>query len=243
MRRRLPFNRERSAPRERKADPVVESELIQLVDRARHHNCQMSYAKLYEYMKQYVELFKRTVKIAGYGPDDIEQECLLALRFKAIDDFNPKRGTFRTFAILCIKRYLSSIAKANNQFKKRTMNGALSIDENRGDCGDEVYLRNLIASDEAPVDERVEKQEIDYKSQELLMIRLSEFEREVYILYRQKFHYDEIADTLMEKGIKCSRKSIDNAVQRLKSKAESVSIELGVPLKDKKKPSKKPKRG
>lgn len=233
MKKRLPQKRERP-PRQRKVDENVEKKLVELANKVRAEDCQVSYSAICEYMKSYLDLFKRTIRIVGYAPDDIEQECLIALRYKAIDDFKSHKGTFRTFAILCIKRHLSSIAKSNNQYNKRALNYSLSIDTNKNDQGEEVCLRNLIASNDPAVDEKVEQLEFDKQREDLLVSRLSEFEKQVYFLYRKKFHYDEIVQEMKKNGLKVSKKAIDNGVQRVKLKARLISKEQDIEDQEKK---------
>lgn len=200
-----------------------ESGIFELIKKVKYRNDGKSYDLILEYMKKYIEMFCRRFTIAGLSNDDIEQECLFALRYKAIDDFNPNRGTFKTFAVLCIKRHLFSIIKGNNQNKKKALNVSLSIDNPRKcDNSDELSLRNIIADDGMFIDELIEKREDDDIRQNKLMEKLSEFEKEVFVLYRQKYRYDEIVDVLRERGRDVDKKSIDNSAQRIRSKAKSI---------------------
>ena len=201
-----------------------EEELFNLIKKVKYNNDEPAYDVICKYMRPYIDLFCKKFVIAGLGCDDIEQECLCALKYKAIDDFNPVRGTFKTFAVLCIKRHLFSLIKGNNQHKKKVLNISLSLDEGRSDNGEQLMLRNLIVSDEDNVDDQIQKREDDTILQDKLMDRLSDFEKDVFVLYIQKYHYDEIAEILRRQGRKNIRvKAIDNACVRIKTKAKNIT--------------------
>ncbi len=125
-------------------DKTYEYEVTILVKLVRDDDCQESFGELRKYLSGYIQLSGRNYRIPGCDADEIEQECLYALRYKAIEDFNPKRGKFRSFAILCMKRHLFSIIKGSNQQKRRVLNNSLSLDEDRSE-GDGLSLGNLIA--------------------------------------------------------------------------------------------------
>jgi len=122
-------------------DKADEQKFTSLVDLVRENDCKSSFNELREYLSSYIHLFGRKYRIPGCDSDEIEQECLFALRYKAIEDFNPLRGKFRSFAILCMKRHLFSIIKGSNQQKRRVLNNSLSLDEDRSG-GDDLSLSN-----------------------------------------------------------------------------------------------------
>lgn len=207
-----------------KRDSIKEQELLELVKKVKYHNDEAAYKKLHFYMKPYIDIFCNKFVIAGLGNDDIEQECSIALKYKAIDDFNPSRGKFKTFAVLCIKRHLFSKIKENNQNKKKAINVAVSIDESHEENGEELMLRNLLASGGMSADERLGEDEEKQIKENLLISKLSDLEKDVYILYVQKYHYEEMVEILRREGREdISLKCIDNSVQRLKMKARNMS--------------------
>ena len=200
-----------------------EQRILDLIKKVKYDNDQNCYNELHFYMKSYIDLFCNKFIIAGLAKDDIEQECLFALRYKAIDDYNPSRGSFKTFAVLCIKRHLFSKIKENNQHKKKAMTVAMSLDESREEDSELLMLRNIIASNEMTADEELSKLETNKKMEDALLQKLSDLEKDVYYLYIQKYHYEEIVDILKENGRKdITKKATDNAVQRLKTKSQSL---------------------
>lgn len=200
--------------------PEEESGLFELIKKVKYKNDEKSYDKVCVYMKPYIDHFCRQFLISGLGCDDIEQECLFALRYKAVNDFDPKRGTFKTFAVLCIRRHLYSIIKGGRQNKKRVLNISVSIDETHSD--DELSLKNIIQDGSETADEYMERRELETKEQERLINELSDLERDVFVLYKKKYRYDEIVDILRDRGRDVDKKSIDNSCQRIKSKARNL---------------------
>lgn len=198
-----------------------------LVNKVRNGGSEDAFEKLRNYLDSYIKLFGRKYKIHGCDSDEIEQECLFALRYKAIEDFDSSRGKFRSFAILCIKRHLFSLIKGNNQQKRKVLNTSLSLDEDRSDDGngENLSLINLITEDKPTAIEEIEKNENNAINRERLIAHLSPLEHEVLMLYLSQHRYDEIVEKLMkifpQKNI--SKKTADNALQRVRSKAQNLT--------------------
>ena len=178
--------------------------------------------------------------IPGLNYDDILQEALFALRFKAIPDYNKDKGTgttpypFDNFAILCIRRHLSTILKSSFQNKRKALNTSLSLDENRGSHDDEdLYLSDIVPHIEGNIIEMLGEKEYYKNLFNKLYVRLSKLEKNVFILYAYKYSYDEITDKINKdcraKGSKkrVSIKSIDNSLSRIKIKAKEIFEKFG----------------
>jgi RNA polymerase sporulation-specific sigma factor len=202
-----------------------EAEICRLVHFVRELDCEDSFAKLRAYLNHSIMHFARKYHIPGCDGDEIEQECLIALRTKAIEDFDPSRGKFKTFAILCLKRHLFSLIKGNNQQKRRVLNSSLSLDEDRSEEGEHLSLASLITEDALSADDEVAKTENHELHRRRLLSKLSRLEQEVFKLYLQQYHYDEIVDALREmfpnRAIR--KKTVDNCLQRVRSKAQLMS--------------------
>lgn len=207
---------------------LKEIDIAQLVKQVRESDCSESFGKLRGCLDYYIRLFSKKYRISGHDIDEIEQECLVALRYKAIEDFNPSRGKFRSFAVLCIKRHLFSLIKGNNQQKRRVLNQSLSLDEDRSDDGENLSLANLIEEDSLSADDQLAKDEVVLARQEQLKARLSPLECEVFDLYTQRYHYDEIVIELMKifPDKKFTKKTVDNSLQRIRMKAVVMSDKM-----------------
>lgn len=210
-----------------KGDRTEEKRIALLVKMVRVSGCEDSFKVLYEYLSSYISLFGHKYKIPGCDKDEIEQECLYALRYKAIEDFNASRGKFRSFAILCMKRHLFSMIKGSNQQKRKVLNESLSLNEDRSE-GDDLSLSNIVMKQEISVEERMEKAEITNITKSRLMERLSKLEREVFVLYLQQLTYEEIVDELKKKfpDKRWSKKSADNALVRCRAKAQELGEDI-----------------
>jgi RNA polymerase sigma factor (sigma-70 family) len=172
--------------------------------------------------------------IPGLSFNDVYQEALFALRFKAIKDYNKDRSDIREvspfdkFAALCIRRHLSTKLKAAYQNKSRVLNLSISLDQDRNKTGSD---ENLFLSDILPVDpddiaSKLDKFEYHRKLLVSLFQKLSSFEKEVFVLYCRKYSYEEIAyhiNKTYHKSVETiSVKSVDNGLSRIKQKAKSV---------------------
>ncbi len=187
-----------------------------------------AFAEIRSYLDQYIKLFGRKYRIAGHDADEIEQECLYALRYKAINDFDPKRGKFRSFAILCIKRHLYSLIKGNNQQKRRVLNQSLSLDEDRGESGESLSLIDLVTEDGPNVVEELESKEVHDFQKSKLFSKLSQLEQEVCKHYLCQDHYEEIVEKLQDMfpDREITKKTVDNSLQRIRMKAQELAKSL-----------------
>lgn len=178
-------------------------------------------------MKRYKSLVRkraRSLFMTGGDQDDLMQEGMIGL-FKAIQDYDKtKEAGFVTFAELCITRQLYSAVKSSNRQKNIPLNTYVSIyspvytQENGEQDGNLIVDHSLEAMGMSP-----EEILIDRENEENLRKRiyecLSKLEREVFSLYLDGMTYQEIAKKLEKEP-----KSIDNALQRIKSKVNKVLL-------------------
>lgn len=200
-----------------------EKHIVKLVRLVKKNNCDVSFRELGEYLSSYITGFERKYRIPGHDADEIRQECLFALRYKAIEDFRSTRGKFKSFAILCIKRHLFSIIKSSTQQKRKVLNQSLSLDEDRN--GEQLSLSSLVFKDEDTVDEQISKSEwFDVAKQKLLEM-LSPLEQAVLILYLQQLSYAEMVIQLKKLFPKrrINKKLCDNSLCRARWKARILS--------------------
>ena len=176
--------------------------------------------------------------IPGFSTDDIHQEALFALRFKAIKDYDQTRSDiqeispFDKFAALCIRRHLSTKLKSSYQNKSRILNSSISLDQDRSQSGseDNLYLSDILTRKHTDIFSDLNERE--YRKSLLfgLYSKLSVFEKEVFVLYCQKYSYDEMVHLINKKRIideEINVKSIDNALSRLKIKAKKIFEKYG----------------
>jgi RNA polymerase sporulation-specific sigma factor len=169
--------------------------------------------------------------IAGYSFDDIYQEALYALRYKAIKDYDSTRGSgegpaaFDRFALLCIRRHLATTLKASHQNRHKVLGSYRSLDQDRGSDNDELSLSNIIPSPDGDVLGKLQNKEEFATLVNKLLARLSNFEKQVFYLYAQQYTYEEISDIINRKYPQRSDvnvKGVDNALSRIKNKGKAI---------------------
>jgi len=172
--------------------------------------------KIVQKYKSYITSVCRRFYIAGGTAEDLFEEGVIGL-LEACNNYNGEdlfEERFDAFAKLCIKRQIiDAIKKANTQ-KNKALNEALSL-VNITESGEEVskldaFLDRTTSND--PLEIFIDKEKIDERLR-LCEKSLSEFEKLVLSHYLAGEKQSEIA-----KNLNKDVKSIDNTLQRIKSK-------------------------
>ena len=190
------------------------------------------------YMHNYLInlVLKQFPYIRGMEHSDTYQEALIALRFKAIPNFNPQKGmSFLNFAKMCIRCHIITLLNAsNNRQKDQSMNRAVSIDaEISGFEGEKFTYANFLTDSCVPADLETEKKEAVSVTKLTLMDSLSDFEKMVLEEYLKNSSYKEIglsiSERLGEDYLSLSEedqlkmnKAVDNALWRIRRKASKL---------------------
>ncbi len=155
--------------------------------------------------RYFLKLRKRAAGMAGgtTDPEDLVQEGLIGL-LNAVRTYDPESGaSFRTYAEVCVRHRMISLVRSSCSGKNRINAVASSIEE--AGC--------LPGAPEDDPQNAMVLQE-DFRALEsYLQQHLSVTESAVLERYLQGKSYDEIASEL-----KVSRKSCDNAMQRVRQK-------------------------
>lgn len=160
---------------------------------------------LLEKYKPFVKSKSRVLFLVGGDKEDLIQEGMIGL-FKAIRDFNPENGApFASFAKLCVERQLYTAIEAAGRLKNAPLNAYISLSEETDSLMD--------GGIEEAVIEKASFQQTYTKAQE----HLSSMEKEVLEIYLEGKDYRSIAKILGK-----SDKSIDNALQRIKTKIRKL---------------------
>ena len=160
-------------------------------------------------MEKYKGLVKqkaRAMFLIGGDNDDLIQEGMIGL-FKAVQDYQPeKEASFQTFARICIDRQIYNAIKSSNRQKHQPLNTYVSLSAK----DDENTLDDIWAQSPETI---VIDQENRRLLEEEIFRSLSSMEKKVLEYYLEGCSYVEIS-RLLDK----SPKSIDNALQRIKTK-------------------------
>ena len=160
--------------------------------------------------------------LIGGETDDLIQEGMIGL-YKAIRDYNTDReASFATFASMCINRQMITAVAASNRKKNMPLNTYVSYDMPAG--GDEDSDMRLVDILQSQTELNPEKLLIDKEHNWDLKSRLKEvlstFEQQVLTYYLEGMDYTAIAKKMQKPP-----KSVDNALQRIRSKAARLTLE------------------
>ena len=173
---------------------------------------------LMEKYKEFVRKKARAMFLIGGETDDLIQEGMIGL-FKAIQNYQADKETsFRTFASLCIDRQLYSAVQNSNRQKHQPLNSYVSLYEESVEEGKKVPLIDTIEPQEENNPEALYfGKEFTEIFSERLKENLSTLENHVLELHLMGTDYRKIAELLGK-----SPKAVDNALQRIKSKAQKL---------------------
>ena len=151
--------------------------------------------------------------LPGADAEDLVQEGMIGL-FRAIQDFDPAKGVFGSFAKLCVQRQVISAVKASTRQKHQLLNEFVSFDAR---TDGQHALRDVLPGpqEEEPEALILQKQRLDEVHQ-AMETTLSELELEVLLRHISGESYQQIAMALDR-----PEKSVDNALQRIKNKLAS----------------------
>ena len=170
--------------------------------------------------KSMVRKKARAMYLLGGENEDLIQEGMIGL-IKAVRDFDVTQKTsFSSFAELCVSRQMYSAIEASNRKKHLPLNSYDSLYEDSEQVG-EVRSLPLIDTIESSKENDPEVlyfgKEYTEAFAEQLKELLSPLENHVLYLHLMGTDYRTIAELLGK-----SPKSVDNALQRIKTKAQKI---------------------
>ena len=170
--------------------------------------------------KSMVRKKARAMYLLGGENEDLIQEGMIGL-IKAVRDFDVTQKTsFSSFAELCVSRQMYSAIEASNRKKHVPLNSYVSLYEDSEQVGEGRSLP-LIDTIESSKENDPEVlyfgKEYTEAFAEQLKELLSPLENHVLYLHLMGTDYRTIAELLGK-----SPKSVDNALQRIKTKAQKI---------------------
>lgn len=176
-------------------------------------------SKIIDYlMDKYKNMVRKEANamyLLGGENDDLIQEGMIGL-FKAVQDYDLEQdNSFFSFAKLCITRQMYSAIEASKRKKHGPLNSYISFYEKGEDQN--TLLETMEAGGESNPEELLVSQEYAQILQNKLEESLSDLENRVLYLHLLGTDYKTIAK-LLDK----SSKTVDNALQRIKNKAEKI---------------------
>lgn len=188
----------------------------QLIEKLRNGEREIMDYLMVKY-KSMVRKKARAMYLLGGENEDLIQEGMIGL-IKAVRDYDTSQGaSFLSFAELCVSRQMYSAIEASKRKKHFPLNTYISLYESGEEekDGKAVPLIDTIEPEQENDPEALYfGKEYTEAFVEQLKENLSSLENHVLYLHLMGTDYRKIADLLGK-----SPKSIDNALQRIKSKA------------------------
>ena len=138
------------------------------------------------------------------------------IKKSVIYNHETKENCFFTFAKMCIERSMITLITNNRRLKHKILNESLSLEVVDEEGTHDLFGSLLEDSHSNPEEQLINKEE-DESLTIALKNNLTDFEAQVLDLKLSEFNYKEIAD-ILEKD----PKSIDNAIQRIKTKIKEL---------------------
>ena len=162
----------------------------------------------------------RAMYLLGGENEDLIQEGMIGL-IKAVRDFDVTQKTsFSSFAELCVSRQMYSAIEASNRKKHLPLNSYISLyedSEQEGEGRSLPLIDRIESSKENDPEVLYFGKEYTEAFAEQLKELLSPLENHVLYLHLMGTDYRTIAELLGK-----SPKSVDNALQRIKTKAQKI---------------------
>lgn len=177
--------------------------------------------KIVQDYSPYVRFLSKKYYIKGGTIEDLFEEGVIGIieackSYKGESLFEDK---FDSFVKLCIKRQLLDAIRRSNAKKNEVLNNSISYSTilNSGEEGTvlDIFLDRNFSND--PLDIFIDKEKIEEKLN-ICEKELNEYEKQVLKLYLSGQKQSEIAKTLNREI-----KSIDNTLQRIKSKLNKLN--------------------
>ena len=170
--------------------------------------------------KSMVRKKARAMYLLGGENEDLIQEGMIGL-IKAVRDFDVTQKTsFSSFAELCVSRQMYSAIEASNRKKHLPLNSYISLyedSEQEGEGRSLPLIDTIESSKENDPEVLYFGKEYTEAFAEQLKELLSPLENHVLYLHLMGTDYRTIAELLGK-----SPKSVDNALQRTKTKAQKI---------------------
>lgn len=168
-----------------------------------------------EKYKNFVRKEANAMYLLGGENEDLIQEGMIGL-FKAVQDYEPEQKTsFYSFAKLCVTRQMYSAIEASKRKKHSPLNFYISFYEKNEEK--ESLIETMEAGEGSNPETLLVSREYAEILESQLEESLSDLESRVLYLHLMGTDYRTIAK-LLDK----SPKTVDNALQRIKTKTEKI---------------------
>lgn len=160
----------------------------------------------------------RSYFLMGAEKEDLLQIGMIGLWQSIMDYSADQQISFLSFARICIERHVITAIKTATRHKQSPLNNAISLEYCTEEQEADLNLTEVLVSDD-----RLDPEELLLRREDARLMRqslkrmLSPYEWRVLSRYHLGMSYREIA-----RDLRCSTKSVDNALGRIKRKLSRV---------------------
>lgn len=183
-------------------------DLLKLIKKASKDNS--SFELLIRQYNSLISYYSNYYYLDGYGRDDIKN-MIITIIWNSLKDYDPNKSQFNSYITKKINLTFFNLIRDSRR-QKRSPDKLVSLDSKSDDH--QYSLGETLSSDVGSSYEDVE--EFEYLNNKLLE-ELSSKEKLVYSSLMKRYTGKELANRL-----DCSVKSIDNTLNRIRSKAKRV---------------------
>lgn len=174
-----------------------------------------------EIFKRYESLLKAKCRVLSSNVldyDDLLQEGMIGI-YSAIIKYDEESGVpFNYFCKVCINHQLISLIRKTKRKKHQILTNSVSLDNTstKDDSSDKrSEFINLFSSTSRNPEDII----LDTEKNNIIKSHLSPLENQIFLLFLDGYSYKDIAHE-----IKSTKKSVDNALQRIKKKLSNVDL-------------------
>lgn len=188
----------------------------ELIEKIKESDSQSAISELFGRYKTTLKTKCRAFSSSRLDYEDLLQEGMIGL-YTAIKNFNPVSGVpFNFFAKVCINHQILTALRSNNRKKNEILNNSLSLNQTIGqesNSDHKVEFISLISSKSRNPENIL----LDTERYHIIKEHLSPLENQIFLLFLDGYTYFDIS-----KELKVTKKSVDNALQRIKKKLSDV---------------------
>lgn len=192
-----------------------DNELLSYIEENNEEASEILYKKYTPLVVSFAKKMYSYTNQMGIEVSDLVQEGMLGLS-KAIQEYSDtKEASFYTFAKTCIERKIISAVIAAHRQKNKFLNTSVPLEIKSS--GESVFLEELLGDNKENPENLILDEENMNEIIKLAKEELTDFELQVFELRIGEFGYQEISQILDK-----DKKSIDNALQRIKAKLRKI---------------------
>ena len=171
--------------------------------------------QLYDTYKMLIRSLSRKYYLVDGDLDDLTQEGTMAF-LNAINTYDEtKNNNFKSYVAMCVNRKLINKIKSSTRLKNMPLNSGYTLNA-QGEVELEDTVFALKSDSMSPEENTISDENIKNIFSEI-DVKLSKYEREILTLYLQGYAYTDIASMLSK-----DKKSVDNALNRIKNKLQDL---------------------